>query len=64
MKEVGYGKGYQYAHDLPDRIAADMPCLPENLADRRYYQPTDEGLEKKFRERLEDILRHRGTEKI
>jgi len=63
MKEVGYGKGYQYAHDLPERIAADMPCLPENLAGRRYYQPTEEGLEKKFRARLEEIIRHRGTEK-
>jgi putative ATPase len=62
MKEVGYGKGYQYAHDLPDRIAAGMPCLPENLAGRRYYQPTEEGLEKKFRARLEEILRHRGHE--
>lgn len=59
MKEVGYGKGYQYAHDQPDRIA-DMTCLPENLAGRRYYQPTEEGLEKKFRERLQEILRRRN----
>ncbi len=55
MQQIGYGKGYQYAHDLEDRIAADMPCLPENLKDREYYFPVDEGMEKLFRQRLEVI---------
>jgi len=59
MKQFGYGKGYQYAHDLEERIAADMPCLPESLAGRRYYSPTEEGLEAQFRRRLEEIRRQR-----
>lgn len=45
MKEVGYGEGYRYAHDEEERIA-DMPCLPESLAGRVYYSPTDQGMEK------------------
>ncbi len=59
MKQFGYGKGYQYAHDLEERIAADMPCLPESLAGRQYYSPTEEGLEAQFRRRLEEIRRQR-----
>ncbi|MCU1308310.1 MAG: Recombination protein MgsA [Acidobacteriaceae bacterium] len=58
MKNLGYGRGYQYAHDLADKVA-DMQCLPDNLKDRRYYQPTGEGLEKRIRERLEEIRRRR-----
>ncbi|MEY2395632.1 MAG: putative ATPase, partial [Acidobacteriaceae bacterium] len=58
MKNLGYGQGYQYAHDLQDKVA-DMQCLPDNLKDRRYYQPTGEGLEKRIRERLEEIRRRR-----
>ncbi len=54
MKNLGYSKGYQYAHDLEEKIA-DMQCLPDNLKDRRYYQPTSEGVEKRIRERLEEI---------
>jgi putative ATPase len=54
MKHLGYGQGYQYAHDLEDKVA-DMQCLPDNLKDRRYYQPTNEGEEKRLRERLEQI---------
>ena len=42
MKAFGYGQGYQYAHDLEGKVA-DMQCLPDNLKDRVYYQPTDEG---------------------
>src|SRR4029077_3352073 len=45
MKAMGYGQGYQYAHDLEGKVA-DMQCLPDNLKDRVYYQPTAEGLEK------------------
>jgi len=54
MAHFGYGKGYQYAHDAPERLTT-MSCLPESLKDRRYYLPTDEGVEKKLKERLEAI---------
>ncbi|MGP8092638.1 MAG: replication-associated recombination protein A [Candidatus Sulfotelmatobacter sp.] len=61
MKGLGYGRGYQYAHDLEEKVA-DMQCLPDNLKGRVYYQPTSEGIEKRIRERLEEIkkLRSRG----
>jgi putative ATPase len=55
MKQEGYGRGYQYAHDLPGKVAGDMSCLPENLAGREYYQPTSEGWEEKLRARLAEI---------
>ncbi len=54
MKELDYGKGYQYAHDLEDKLS-DMVCLPESLAGREYYRPTEEGVEGKFKTRLNDI---------
>jgi putative ATPase len=54
MAHLGYGKGYQYAHHAPDRLT-DMQCLPDNLRDRRYYRPTDEGFEKKLKEKLKAI---------
>jgi putative ATPase len=61
MKGLGYGQGYQYAHDLDAKVA-DMQCLPDNLRDRVYYRPTNEGIEKRIRERMEEIrkLRPRG----
>ena len=59
MKGLGYGQGYQYAHDLEDKVA-DMQCLPDNLIDRAYYRPTSEGVEKRIRERLEEIKRRRS----
>ncbi|MBQ6594555.1 MAG: replication-associated recombination protein A [Clostridia bacterium] len=55
MRQLDYGKGYQYAHDLEDRIA-NMQCLPDSLAGRRYYRPTDQGEEARFGARLEEIL--------
>ncbi len=58
LKELDYGKGYQYAHDCPDRIAR-MQCLPENLKDRQYYRPTGEGAEKELKKKLEQIRRWR-----
>ena len=54
MKNVGYGKGYQYAHDYEEKVT-NMSCLPDNLAGRSYYQPTDQGFEQRIRQRLEDI---------
>jgi putative ATPase len=58
MKEWGYGQGYQHAHQFEDAIV-DMECLPPSLAGRRYYFPTDRGLEKRIGERLEEIRRLR-----
>jgi putative ATPase len=54
MKQVGYGKGYQYAHDLESKIA-DMECMPDNLRGREYDQPTQEGREKLLGQRMEEI---------
>ena len=54
MAHFGYGKGYRYAHDAPERLTT-MSCLPDSLKDRRYYLPTDEGVERKLKERLEAI---------
>ena len=54
MKAFGYGEGYQYAHNLEAKVA-DMQCLPDNLKDRVYYHPTDEGIEKRIKARLEEI---------
>ena len=54
MKELGYAKGYRYAHDEEDRIA-DMDCLPDSLKGRTYYHPTQEGREKLLAQRMEEI---------
>lgn len=59
MRGWGYGEGYQHAHELPDALP-DMPCLPASLVGRRYYFPTDRGVEKRIAERLEEIRRARG----
>lgn len=54
MRELAYGKGYQYAHDAPNKLTA-MQCLPDSLEGRQYYQPTDQGREEKYRARLAQI---------
>ncbi len=60
MKELGYGEGYVYAHDTEGKVA-DMECLPPQLAGERYFEPTDEGWEKRIRERLAELrARRRG----
>jgi putative ATPase len=56
MKELDYGKDYQYAHDVEGRVA-DMQCLPLSLADRRYYIPTNEGRERALAQRMQEIVR-------
>jgi putative ATPase len=63
MKGLDYGRGYQYAHDIEGKVA-DMECLPGNLRGRVYYQPTNEGVEKRIRERLEEIKRRRRNEGV
>lgn len=54
MKELDYGKGYQYAHDTQDKLT-NMQCLPDSLLGREYYRPTDQGLEGRCKARLEQI---------
>jgi putative ATPase len=54
MKNVGYGEGYQYAHDFEEKVT-EMQCLPDNLVGRSYYQPTDQGFEARLRARMAEI---------
>ncbi len=54
MKELDYGKGYQYAHDYEAKLTT-MQCLPDSLKDRKYYQPTTQGNEARYTERLRQI---------
>lgn len=54
MKELDYGKGYQYAHDTEDKLT-NMQCLPDSLVGREYYRPTEEGVEGRFKVRLQEI---------
>ncbi len=54
MENIGYGKGYKYAHNFEEKIT-DMSCLPENLAGRSWYKPTDQGFEARLRARLDEI---------
>ena len=61
MKSWGYGAGYQHAHKFEDAINR-MECLPESLAGRRWYYPTDRGVEKRIAERLEEIRTARKKE--
>ena len=62
MRELDYGKGYQYAHDEEGRVA-DMECLPPSLKGRSYYHPTGEGREKLLRERMEEIRRMKAAKR-
>ncbi|HKE48530.1 MAG TPA: replication-associated recombination protein A [Rhodanobacteraceae bacterium] len=52
MKGLGYGKGYQYDHDVEGGVALDQQCLPDALADAVFYEPTERGLEGQFRDKL------------
>ena len=54
MKDLHYGDGYVYAHDTEEKIAR-MQCLPDSLAGREYYHPTDQGAEEPVKSRLEEI---------
>lgn len=56
MKELGYGKGYRYAHNFEDHLVA-QEHLPEKLKGKTYYHPTDQGFEKTIRERMESWRR-------
>src|SRR6202142_219406 len=65
MKNVGYGQGYKYAHNFDQKLT-DMTCLPDNLAGRTYYKPTDQGFEQRLRSRLDEIrkLKSRGDSDV
>lgn len=54
MRDLNYGKGYQYAHDTKEKLT-HMQCMPDSLLGREYYQPTDQGRESQYKERLEQI---------
>jgi len=54
MKELNYGKGYEYAHDTAEKLTA-MQCLPDALLNREYYRPTEQGIEGKYKEKLRRI---------
>ena len=56
MKGLGYGKGYQYAHDLEDKVA-DMDCLPDSLKGRKYFHGQEIGEEAKVKQRLDEAAR-------
>jgi len=58
MKSWGYGRGYQYAHDFEEKTT-DMECLPESLAGKVYYHPTDEGFEEDLRERIKTVRKQK-----
>ena len=62
MREVGYGKGYQFAHDYDDKLTT-MQCLPDSLLGRQYYVPTEEGVEGRFKTRYEQIKEWKKTHK-
>jgi putative ATPase len=54
MKDLGYGRGYQYAHDFEDQTTP-MECLPDSLTGRRFYEPKDVGAEKEIKARLDKM---------
>ncbi len=60
MKELGYGRGYRYAHHEEQGVA-QMECLPESLVGRQYYRPTLEGFEKEITARLEDFRKKKSS---
>jgi len=62
MKNLGYGKGYQYAHDLEDKVA-DMDCLPDSLKGRKYYRPQEIGEEAAIKSRLEEVAKKKRKKK-
>ena len=60
-RELDYAKGYQYAHNTEEKLT-DMQCLPDSLLGKRYYRPTDQGQEGKFKTRLEQILARKAQQ--
>lgn len=54
LLQNNYGKGYQYAYDTEEKLT-NMQCLPDSLKDKEYYHPTEQGLEAKYKTKLEQI---------
>ena len=61
MKDIGHGDGYRYAHNEQDHYAAGETYFPEEIGERQYYFPTDQGLESKIRQKL-DYLKNLDTQ--
>ena len=61
MRNMGYGQGYQYAHDHPGHFV-EQDFLPPSLKDRRYYQPTEEGTEKEIGKRMKEWWGYGGKQ--
>ena len=57
-RDLGHGEGYVYAHDT-DAGVAPMPCLPDELADARFYEPGGRGFEQRIAERMREHDEHR-----
>ena len=64
MKELGYGKGYRYAHDEDDAFAVGERYFPDDMPDRRYYHPVPRGLELKIGEKLQELAERNRNRKI
>ena len=62
MKNLGYGKGYQYAHNLDDKVA-DMDCLPDSLQGRKYYHAQEAGAEAEVKRRLDEVAKKKRKNK-
>lgn len=60
MGELGYGKDYQYDHDIEGGVALDQGCFPDDMGERVYYQPVERGLEIKLKEKLDGLRRARA----
>ena len=63
MKQLGYGKGYQYDHDVEGGVALEQRCFPDEMEPRDYYRPTDRGLEARIGEKLEQLRSARRAAK-
>jgi putative ATPase len=61
MKDLGYGKGYRYAHDEADAFAAGEDYFPEGMPEVEWYRPSERGLEQRIREKLEDLRRRNAA---
>jgi putative ATPase len=58
MRELRYGEGYVYAHDTEEKVV-DMTCLPPELAGEKFFAPSEEGWEKRIRERMVELMARR-----
>jgi putative ATPase len=63
MEDLGYGKGYKYAHNFPDHIV-DQDHMPEELKGKRYYSPSESGYEKAIKERIKDWEAKKENRKV